>query len=74
MEQYPAVAFVVKYGKQLALLCGLLPPLIACLALYAANAHWLWSLLALATMPITYLMAKTAVEMVAVVADMLLPK
>ena len=74
MEQYPAIAFVVRHGKPLALVCGLLPPPVAGLLLHEAGFHWLWSALALATLPLTYLIARSAVELVAVVADMLLPK
>jgi hypothetical protein len=74
MDQYPAVAFIVKHGRPLALTIALLPPVAVALLLHAAGFHWLWSLLALALLPLTYLVARSYVELVAIVADMLLPK
>lgn len=74
MEQYPAVAFIVKHGKPLTLIIALLPPFVIALLLHAAGFHWMWAALALATLPLTYLIARSYVELVAIVADMLLPK
>jgi len=74
MEQYPAVAFIVKHGKPLALIIALLPPPIIGLLLHVAGFHWMWSAFALALLPLTYLIARSYVELVAIVADMLLPK
>jgi hypothetical protein len=74
MEQYPAIAFIVKHGKSLTLVIALLPLLVIGLLLPAAGFHWLWSALALAMVPLTYLVARSYVELVAIIADMLLPK
>lgn len=74
MEQYPAVAFIVKHAKPLALGLSLLPPVAIALLLHAAGFHWSWSVLALALLPLTYLLARSYVELVTLIADMLLPK
>lgn len=74
MEQYPAIAFIVKHGKALTLVIALPPPLVIGLLLHAVGFHWLWSALALAVLPLTYLIARSYVELVAIIADMLLPK
>ncbi len=74
MEQDPAVAFIAKHGRPLTLIIALLPPLVIALLLDAAGFHRMWSALALATLPLTYLIARSYVELVAIVADMLLSK
>jgi hypothetical protein len=74
MEQYPAVAFIVRHGKPLALVLSLLPPIVIALVLHAAGFAWICSALALALLPLTYLIARSYVELVAIIADMLLPK
>lgn len=74
MEQYPAIAFIVKHGRLLTWVIALLPLLVIALLLHAAGFHWLWSALALAALPLTYLIARSYVELVAIIADMLLPK
>jgi hypothetical protein len=74
MEQYPAVAFIVRHGKPLALVLSLLPPIVIALVLHATGFAWICSALALALLPLTYLIARSYVELVAIIADMLLPK
>jgi hypothetical protein len=74
MDQYPAVAFIVRYGNALATVMSLLPPVAIALLLHAAGFHWAWSALSLALLPLTYLIARSYVELVAIIADMLLPK
>ena len=74
MEQYPAVAFIVKHAKALAIVISLLPPVGIALLLHAAGCHWAWSALALALLPLTYLIARSYVELVTIITDMLLPK
>ena len=78
MEQYPAVAFIVKHAKALAVLISLLPPLaiglLMGLLLHAEGLHWGWSFVALALLPLTYLVARSYVELVTIISDMLLPK
>jgi hypothetical protein len=74
MEQYPAVALIVRHGKSLALALSLLPPVVLALVLHAAGFAWPWSVLAFALLPLTYLIARSYVELVTIIADMLLPK
>ena len=74
MDQYPAVAFIVRHAKVLAVVISLVPPIGVALLLHAAGFHWGWSALALALLPLTYLIARSYVEMVTIIADMLLPK
>ncbi len=74
MNEYPAIAFIVKHGKLLALVAGVLPPIFIAALMQAVGLHWIWSLLIVAGAPLCYLCARGAVEMVMVLADMLLPK
>ncbi|HEV7394804.1 MAG TPA: hypothetical protein VGO08_24425 [Burkholderiales bacterium] len=74
MEQYPAVAFIVRHGKPLALALSLVPAVVIGLVLHAAGFAWMWSVLGLILLPLTYLIARSYVELVAIIADMLLPK
>jgi hypothetical protein len=74
MEQYPAVSFIVKHAKPLALGIALLPPVVIALLLIAIGLHWAWSAVAVALLPLTYLVARSYVELVTIIADMLLPK
>jgi len=74
VDQYPAVAFIVRHAKVLAIVISLLPPTGIALLLHAAGFHWGWSALALALLPLTYLVARSYVELVTIIADMLLPK
>jgi hypothetical protein len=74
MEQYPAVAFVVKHASVLAIVIALVPPVGLALLLHAAGFHWAWSALAIVLLPLTYLIARSYVELVSIIADMLLPK
>lgn len=74
MEQYPAVGFIVRHAKVLAMIMSVLPPVAIALLLHAAGFHWVWSALGLALLPLTYLLARSYVEMVTLIADMLLPK
>jgi len=74
MNQYPAVAFIVKHAKPLTFGIALSPALLIALLVFATNAHWLWLVLALGVLPLSYLIASSYVELIAIIADMLLPK
>ncbi len=74
MEQYPAISYIVKYGKSLATLAGIAPLVYIAVLLQSAGFHWLWSATILAATPFSYLFARAAVELVIVISDMLLPK
>lgn len=74
MEQYPAIAFIVTHGKPLTLIIALPPPLVIGLLLHEAGCHWSRSALARAVLPLTYRIARSYVELVAIITDMLLPK
>ncbi len=74
MENYPAIAFIIRHSKPLSLVLGIAPTVLLALLLNAGGFHWLWSIVVLAGVPLTYLLARGAIEMVTVVADMLLPK
>jgi hypothetical protein len=74
MDRYPAVAFIVRHARALAVVISLVPPVGLALLLHAAGFHWVWSAFAFALLPLTYLVARSYVEMVTIIADMLLPK
>ena len=73
MPNYPVINFLVRYGHWFAVAVALIPPSIG---FYLAYAGWEWpyamgGVLAGATL---YVIAKSYAELVAIIADMLLPK
>ena len=47
MEEYPAVQFMVKHGRKLAILVGLALPVLVVLGILVAEWHWVWGIAAL---------------------------
>ena len=74
MDQYPAISYIVKHGKVLAAIAGIAPLVFIAALLLFAGFHWLWSVTIIAAIPVSYLFARAAVELVIVISDMLLPK
>ena len=73
MDQYPTIKFIVEKGDALALVIGLLPLLGAAL-LVAFGFHWLLLPAGAVAAAVVYLLMRSYVELVRVIADMLLPK
>jgi hypothetical protein len=73
MTQYPVVALLLKHGAWLAIVAAAMPVLFALVAMLA-GAHWLVLLAAVLAAPVVYVLLKSYVELVAIIADMLLPK
>jgi len=73
MPNYPVVNFLVRFGNYFAGLAGVLP-VIAGFYLAASGAGAAVALAALAGGALLYVLLKSYVELVTIIADMMLPK
>ena len=73
MDQYPTIKLIVERGNLLAILIGLLP-LAGALVLFAFGVHWLVVVAGAVGAAVVYLLMRSYVELVRVMADMLIPK
>jgi len=74
MENYPAIAILVKYGKALAAVVALLPVLAALCAVGAFSLHWSWIAVGVVAGLLAGFLVKVMVELTVIITDMLLPK
>ena len=75
MENYPAVAFLVKYGKWIAVLTGLAPVAAVLVAMvFCTTLHWGWLVAAVGLGAFAGLLMKAFVELIQIIVDMLLPQ
>ena len=73
MDQYPTIKFIVEHGNVLATILGVLP-LVGATALFGFGVHWLILAAGVVAAAVVYLLMRSYVELVRVIADMLLPK
>jgi len=73
MDQYPTIRLIVAKGDALAAITGLLP-LLGALAAMALGWHWLVLPAGAIAAAVVYLLMRSYVELVRVIADMLIPK
>jgi hypothetical protein len=73
VDQYPTLKLIVERGDLLAGLIGILP-LLGGLALFAFGMHWLVFVAGAVAAGVVYLLLRSYVELVRVMADMLIPK
>jgi hypothetical protein len=73
VDQYPALKLIVERGDALAAVIGILP-LLGALALFALGMHWLVLAAGVVAAAVAYLLLRSYVELVRVMADMLIPK
>ena len=71
--KYPVIDFLLRHGHRFAIVVALLP-MAAGLFLGASGWGWLIAVGGVLTGAILYVLAKSYVELVALIADMLLPK
>ena len=73
MPKYPVIDFLLRHGHRFAIAVALLPALAG---IYLAYAGWDWPVVVAGMLAggILYVLAKSYVELVAIIADMLLPK
>ncbi len=74
MEQYPAVQFMVKHGRNLAILVGLALPVLVLIGIVFAEWHWVWGVAALVAGGVVGFAFRTFAELTQIIADMLLPQ
>jgi hypothetical protein len=73
MNSYPIINFLVRFGKWVAIVLAVLPLLVG-LYLAATGAGWLMLPGGIVVGAIVYVVVKSYVELVCLIADMLLPK
>jgi len=74
MENYPAIAILVKHGKALAAAVAVLPVLAALCAVGAFGLHWAWVAVGIVAGLLAGFLFKVLVELTLIITDMLLPK
>jgi hypothetical protein len=74
MENYPAIAILVKHGKLLAALVAVLPVLGALCAVGGFGLHWAWMAVGIVAGALAGFLVKVMVELTVIITDMLLPK
>ena len=75
MENYPAVAFLVKCGKWIAVLTGFAPVVAVIVAMiFCTTLHWAWLVVAVGIGAFAGLLMKAFVELIQIIVDMLLPQ
>lgn len=74
MEQYPTLKLIVDKGNVLAIVLGLLPVLGAVAVGFAFLWHWLILLAGVVLGVLLYGIARSYVELVRVVSDVLVPR
>ena len=73
MPKYPIIDFLVRHGHPFAIGVALLPALLG-LWILLFGGPWLYGVGAIASGAVLYVLMKSYVELVAIIADMLLPK
>jgi hypothetical protein len=74
MENYPAIAILVKHGKALAVLVAVLPIFAALGAMIAFGMHWSVVVAGVVVGVLAGFLFKVMVELTLIITDMLLPK
>ena len=74
MEQYPAVQFMVKHGRNLSFAVGLALPILVLIGIVFAEWHWVWGLAAIVAGAGLGFAFRTFAELTQIIADMLLPQ
>ena len=71
--RYPAIGFLVRYGGLLAIILGL-APLVAAAIVVVLQGPWWMTVVAIIGSPVLFLLVRSYVEMVRIIADTLLPR
>jgi hypothetical protein len=74
MDQYPTIKLIIERGNVLAIAIAVLPLCAALAAIAGMPWHWLAFVAGVVAAPVAYLLLKSYVELVRVMADMLIPK
>ncbi len=73
MPNYPIIHFLVRHGHRFAIAVALLPA-VSGIGLAAAGWGWPYGAAGVVASAVLYVIMKSYVELVAIIADMLLPK
>jgi hypothetical protein len=73
MEQYPTLKLIVERGEILALVVAVLPAM-GGIAVTLLGAHWVAAAAGLLVAGVVFVLLRSYVELVRVIADMLIPK
>ena len=70
---YPAIGFLVRFGGSLAIILGLTPLIAAAMAMVLGGPWWMMPVAIIAA-AVLFLLVRSYVEMVRIIADTLLPR
>jgi hypothetical protein len=70
---YPAIGFLVRFGGPFAIVLGLTPLLAAAIAMVLGGPWWIMPV-AIIVAGVLFLLVRSYVEMVRIIADTLLPR
>ena len=73
-DNYPALRLIARYGNLGAILVALFPAACAAWIVFIRAADLTWLFLALILAPVIYLAARSYVELVRLMVDMMIPK
>lgn len=73
VPSYPAVNILLRHGRLIAVFIGIVP-LIVAVWMVVAGAPTTFAVAAIVAAPVLYLLIRSYVELVTIIADMLLPK
>ena len=73
LPHYPTVEFLVKYGQHFAVTLGALPVVLGVILAWFFQI-WLLALAGVVAGGVLYVVTRSYVELVQIIADMLLPK
>jgi len=74
MENYPAVAIMVKHGARISIATGIAPVAAALILMIFCTYHWGWLIAAIGIGLFAGFLMKVFVELVQIIVDMLLPQ
>ena len=74
MENYPAIAFLVRHGRALAVMVALVPVLAALAGVAAFGLHWAVVIAGVVVGLLAGFLVKVMMELTIIITDMLLPK
>jgi hypothetical protein len=74
MDKYPTIHFIVSHGRAVAFMLGALPLVCVLAAVVAFGLTWWLVTAGVAVSVVAWFLARSYVELVQVMADMLLPK
>jgi hypothetical protein len=74
LPRYPALGFIVSYGRLLAVLVGLVIVAAGIVAAFVFGAHWIWAAGGIAGGALAWVLLTSYTEVVTIISETLLPQ